>query len=229
MAELMDMKAPEGGDPAIFKTTTPATARSRNMGIAPLSILLLLIASIWHISEAYYFGMPLKNHMTASMLSLLFGILGLFMTLPGKGEFMDYLNTLLERNRNRLIGISAAVIGGMHFLTFSGATDVVPMFGYVILLIAYYELGSLAIRTGPYLAHANASNTGNNAGESTRRFIRYSGSKILIALGLTFAMSTFMLFISFMGIVGFTGVWTVLILSALLMASLGMIVRSSNI
>ena len=226
----MDGQAPDGEHPGVPDPTTtslasPAT-RSQNMGLAPLSILLLLTVTIWHIIEAYYSGMGLKNHMTASALSLLLGILGLFITLPGKGELMAYLNNLLDRNRHHLLGLSAVIIGGMHFLTFSNATDVIPMFGFVILLIAYYEFGSLTIRTAPYLIHDNIT---NNIDGSTRRFIRYSGSKILIALGLTFAMSAFMLFISFMGIVGFTGVWTVLILSALLMASLGMIVRSSNI
>ena len=217
----MDGQASHNGLPA-------SPTKPQNMGMAPLAIILILIASIWHITEAHYSGMGLKDHMTASVLSLLLGTFGLFITLPGKGELMDYFNDLLDRNRHRLVGLSAVIIGGMHFLTFSKATDVIPMFGFAIILIAYYDLGSLAIRTAPYLVHDNA-NTINNAGESTRHFIRYSGSKILVALGLTFAMSTFMLFISFMGIVGFTGVWTVLILSALLMASLGILVRGSNI
>ena len=169
---------------------SPATTKSRNSGMAHLSLLLILVACIWHLAEAYSAGLGMKDHISATVFSLLFGILGIFIILPGKGELMDYLNILLDRERHRLVGLSAVIIGGMHFLTFSKATDVVPMFGFVIILLAYYELGSLAIRTTPYLAL-------DDANESTQRFIRYSAGKVFVALGLTLAMSTFMLFISF--------------------------------
>ncbi len=164
----------------------------------------------------------MNDHITAIALSIIIGVTGLFINVPGKGELRDYLTNKLERNRHLLLGISCVIMGGIHFMTFAKATDIVPMFGFMVMLIAYYDLGSLAIRTAPYLIL-------NDTNDSTRRFIRYSGGKILVALGITFLMSTFMLFISLMGIIGFTGVWTVLILAAMLMGSLGMIVRSGNV
>ena len=117
---------------------SPAPTKSRNSGMAHLSLLLILTACIWHLAEAYSADLIMKDHITASVFTLLFGILGIFITLPGKGELMDYLNMLLDRERHRLVGLSAVIIGGMHFLTFSWATDVVPMFGFIIILLAQY-------------------------------------------------------------------------------------------
>ncbi len=190
--------------------------------MAIISFIILICLSLWHLLQTYDTGANTTDHISILALSIALGVTGLFIRVPGKGELRDYLANKLERNRQSIIGISCIMVGGLHFLTFAKATDIISMFGFMVILIAYYDLSSLAIRTAPYVRLDDVNG-------STRRFIRYSGSKILIVIGIIFLMSTFMLFISLMGIVGFTGDWTVLVLSALLMGSLGMIIRSGNV
>ncbi len=186
-----------------------------------LPLVILICLAIWHLARTYSHDYPIENHIAAAVASLFLGITGLFATIPGEKPWQEYLQELLDRNRNFLIGLSCILVGALHFLTFSKTGDVVPMFVYVILILAYYDLGTLAVRIEPYTRHASIS-------IPTSRFTRYSLGKIGIALGLTLILSILMMFVSLMGIVGFTSVWTVLILVVLLMGSLGMIVRGSN-
>ena len=194
---------------------------STSSSIRSLPLVILICLVVWHLAQAFYHGYSVVNHIAVAAVSLFIGITGLFAYVPGEKEWQGYLQELLDRNRNLLIGLSCMLVGALHFLTFSKTGDVVPMFVYMVLILAYYDLGSLAVRIEPYTRHASIS-------ISTSRFTRYSLGKIGIVLGLTLILSILMMFVSLMGIVGFTSVWTVLILVALMMGSLGMIVRGSN-
>ena len=149
--------------------------------------------------------------------------LGIYATGPIKfPKKLTFLERWLSVRRTMLVGLSAAILAGIHLITFSKTEDVLFLMSFVVILLAYVEMGNLAIRTRYYrIEPAYPEATQNSLKASTRYLALVLGSTLLFSIGTLYA--------SLMSVVGFHSVWTVLIFSVIILGALGLLVRNRNL
>ena len=180
------------------------------MAILPFIILVIMI--IWQIiSYNYYSGLPQPNQILFIALALMFATAALFYR-NASGELTSYLERVISPFRKHMIGISCILIGGVHFMSVLGDESVFLHMGYMILILAFYETSSMAI---DFYHHYSNGMIETTKGTVQRLLANQAGK-----LGMVFALSVIMLYLSLMVIVGFTGPFSVAFLAALMILAI---------
>ena len=94
--------------------------------------------------------------------------------------------------------------------------------GYMVALLAYVETGQLAVSSYRYCNMEGIRGVTNNT-------LGTSLKNISLILGLTFVISVVTLLLSLLAIVGFRGVWTVLIFAVISISCLAVLIRLRSI
>jgi hypothetical protein len=123
--------------------------------------------------------------------------------------------------RGTLIGLACFIIGAVYFLTFSRAEPVFVQMGFMVVLLAFYEVNSISNR---FLTHITDKDNDVSAA-TIRRIISHQG----IMLVTVFVLATGGLYLALMAVLGFKSVWAVLILVTALLLTIAVMVRSRNI
>ncbi len=184
--------------------------RTHPMALLPFIILLAMI--VWQlISYNYYSGLPQPNQILFMAFSIIFAIAALFYR-NANGELKNYLERVISPFRKHMIAISCILIGGVHFISALGDESVFVQMGFMILILAFYETSSMAIDFYPHYSNGMIETT---KGTVQRLLANQAGR-----LGMVFALSVIMLYLSLMVIVGFTGPFSVAFLAALMILAI---------
>lgn len=185
------------------------------------AVALLIALAGWHLYFVLaYFEEALVSHIIWISIAITLCVCATGAnSLP---EQLAFIESWLNSRRSLLAGISAAIMAGLHLLTFSKTEDVLLIMAYVALLLAYMDMCSLAIRAHRY-------RTAPAYPEETKRSLVASTKHLTFVLGLTLVFSVGTLYAALISVVGFRGVWSVLIFAAVIIGSLGLLIRNRNI
>ena len=149
------------------------------------------------------------------VLSLMMSVIAI--TQHGvKGMVGRYLESLIDPLRSTLVGFSTLMMGCVHFLTFYASEPIYLQMGFMVILLAYWESASTA---NQFWLHAHGEV------EPTRYAMRALLVNHSVQLAIVFILSVAALLVSRLAVVGFTNVWTVLILSAILFSVIALLTR----
>ncbi len=181
-----------------------------------LPFCLLLAASFWHFASYYHYkaDIPAFNVLLAMATAMVFAAVALFYR-AAKGSVAKYLESLLEPLRGKLIGISCAVLGLVHFLGLLGQEPIYIQMAYLVLLLGAFEYSSQAIE---FYHHYS-----NGMIEATRSTLHRYMAGQAGKLGMVFALSSIMLYLGLMVILGFTGPFSVAFFAAVMILAIALI------
>jgi hypothetical protein len=134
-----------------------------------------------------------------------------------RNDVLAYMERAFNSFRPHFIGLSCFLIGALHFLTFSKAEPVYLQIGFLVSLLACYETGSMSNRFRIHLT------TGYD--ENVRASMTNLLANQFILLFITFVLSTGSLYLALVTVVGFTSVWSVLVLVCALFLLLAVLVK----
>lgn len=183
--------------------------------MALLPVFLLVILALWHIISFNHYsaGLPGAQHALLLLTVLVLSFLALPLWEAKSPGAMQIIG-LLDMMRGTLIGISCILIGGIHFIGVLGQEPVYVQMGYVILIIGYYETSRMAI---DFREHYSRGMVEVTHGTLQRLLAGLAGR-----LGMVFALSVIMLYLSLMVIVGFTGPFSVAFLAAMMILAVAL-------
>ena len=181
------------------------------MAVLPLIVLCSMI--IWQaISLNYYLSeLPDLNEILLIAISMVLTFAALFFR-NARGEFTSYLEGLINPLRQHMIIISCILMGGVHFMSILGKEPVYAQMGFMVLILAFYETSSVAIDFYKHYSYGLVDATRDTV---QRHMVNMAGK-----LGMAFALSAIMLYLSFLVIVGFTGPFSVAFLAALMILAI---------
>ena len=176
------------------------------------AIILLTLATWQLISYNYYSGhTPEIQQVVLLALVFIMSIPALFFR-DTQGEITRYLESLVDRIRPALIGMSCILMGGIHFLSILGDEPFYLQMIYMTLIIAYFETANMSIDFRSHYVNGIIEVTG---GTIQRLLVGMAGR-----LAMVLVLSVTMLYLSLMVIVGFTGPFTVAFLAALMILAI---------
>lgn len=186
------------------------------------SFAIWVILAIWHILLLYEHSLNdwVTVHLIVLMLALVLALAPLLL-FGCKKDITRYLEGLVQPMRYGLVGAACVIIGGLHFLTFSRAESVFMQMGFVVMLLAYFEINAISNRFRRYFSE--------NAGEATRTTVRTMLAHRGIMLLMTFVLSAGGLYLALMGVVGFRSVWSVLALVSVMFLLLALMMKARNL
>ncbi len=159
-------------------------------------------------------------HLIVLMLAMVLALAPLLLS-GCKNEMTIYLEGLVQPMRYGLVGAGCFIIGGLHFLTFSRAEPVFMQMGFVVMLLAYFEVNAISNRFRMYFSE--------NASEATRTTVRTMLAHRGIMLLMTFVLSAGGLYLALMGVVGFRSVWSVLALVSVMFLLLALMMKTRKL
>jgi hypothetical protein len=202
-----------GGD---IKTSTLSAKKVSWLSALPIIICIAL--AVWHVGGLYFYSLTgfLISHIAILVVSALL-LCTAVLIYNLKNKVLAYMERAFTSFRPHFIGLSCFLVGALHFLTFSEAEPVYLQIGFLVSLLACYETGSISNRfrihlTGGYDDNVRAS------------MLNLLANQFLL-LFITFVLSAGSLYLALVAVVGFTSVWSVLVLVCVLFLLLAVLVK----
>lgn len=189
--------------------------------LAPI-VIIGSVLIIWHLATLYSRLLMDRSvlHLSLMIIAITLSTLPLILYGSTRG-ITRYLEELAGSVKGSLIGLACFIIGAIYFLTFSRAEPVFVQMGFMVVLLAFYEVNSISNR---FIAHI----TDYDNEISGRTLMRIMSHQCLLLMAV-FVLATGGLYLALMGVLGFTSVWSVLILVSALLMIVAMMVRSRNL
>ncbi len=186
------------------------------------SLAIWVILAMWHMFLLYEHSLNdwAVVHLIVLMLALVLALAPLLL-YGCKNDMTRYLEGLVQPVRYALVGAGCFMMGGLHSLTFSRAESVFMQMGFVVILLAYFEVNAISNRFRTYFSE--------NASPVTRTTIRAMFAHRGIMLLMTFVLSAGGLYLALMGVVGFRSVWSVLALVSVMFLLLALMMKVRKI
>ena len=182
----------------------------------PIAILFVLmpwdLLMLNHYSSAEHFTL----HVTFFVIAIALGTVAVLWHDMKTGA-ARYLEELIEPLRGPLVGLSAFIFGGVHFITFARGVPVYLLFGFLLMLLGYYETASLS---NDFRRHFTLGENPTSKGAVASLIANQ-----IVILGMVFLISIVALYVALMGVVGFSSVWSVLLLTSILFLILILVKR----
>jgi hypothetical protein len=187
-----------------------------NLAALPIAIVIVLLA--WDTMMIIQYASPgaFSSHLAVYVFATFVGALAILWH-DMEGDAGRYIESLIQPNRSALIGISAFLMGGMHFLTFARTVPVYLLMGYMLALLAYCETASISTDFRDHFT------SGRN--KVSRDTVLSLLANRLLILGMAFLLSAMGLYLALMGVVGFRTVWSILFFTCILFLILVVLVK----
>ncbi len=189
--------------------------------IQAIPVVLLCALSAWHI-YSFLSTDAMGNmfqHIGVLALSFITALLSLFYRDTVK-DTSRYLENIIHPARPMLLGIACFVLGGLHFITIR-EEPVFLKIGFMVLLLAFFEVGGMANRFLPALS--------GDVPEVTRNTIKRLLASQLGILALVFVLSVVLLYLSLMVVLGFTDTLSVAVMAAVMILAVAMMGMIRNL
>jgi len=185
-------------------------------------IIIGSVLIIWHLATLYNRTLMDRSVTHASIMVFAIILSALPLLLYGSShDFTRYLEKLTEPMKGAIVGLACFIIGAVYFLTFSRAEPVFVQMGFMVVLLAFYEVNSISNR---FIAHI----TDKDSSVSGATLIRIMSHQCVMLMAV-FVLATGGLYLALMGVLGFRSVWSVLILVSALLMIIAMMARSRSI